>query len=259
MIYTTSIIAMGVLGFMALGFVFALWCKRNDLADVWWGLGFVGIGVSSLFLTSHIHWTQIVITALVTVWGLRLAFYIGRRFLSHTTEDARYATWREEWSKKGAWYTGIRSLFQVFILQGMLMFGVMLPVMIFNFSKIQILTPFFIIGILVWSIGFFFEVVGDWQLKNFLQSRSGGIMNKGLWRYTRHPNYFGEVTMWWGLWIAVLGATLAWVGFFGPLLITMLILYVSGIPMTEARYKGNKAYKEYQSTTSALIPLKPFQ
>jgi steroid 5-alpha reductase family enzyme len=182
-----------------------------------------------------------------------LAFYIGRRFLSHTTEDARYATWREEWSKKGAWYTGIRSLFQVFILQGMLMFGVMLPVMIFNFSKIQILTPFFIIGILVWSIGFFFEVVGDWQLKNFLQSRSGGIMNKGLWRYTRHPNYFGEAVLWWGIWLIAFGEYF-WISIVGPLTIFFLLRFVSGVPMAEEGYRKDEEFQEYKKKTPAMFP-----
>ena len=120
---------------------------------------------------------------------------------------------------------------------------------------------FVILGSIVWMVGVIFEAVGDYQLKSFLQSKTAGkktdgIMQSGLWAYTRHPNYFGEVTLWWGLWVMTLGTT-SWHGIVGPITITILILYVSGIPMIEARYKGNTTFEYYKKRTHAFFPWFP--
>jgi steroid 5-alpha reductase family enzyme len=111
----------------------------------------------------------------------------------------------------------------------------------------------------VWVIGFFFESVGDAQLSRFIKdpANKGKLMQSGLWKYTRHPNYFGEVTQWWGLWIIALSVSYGWLGIIGPLTITTLILKVSGIPLLEKSMEGNPEFQEYKKRTSVFFPLPP--
>lgn len=115
------------------------------------------------------------------------------------------------------------------------------------------------LGLGVWLIGFIFETVGDWQLDRFIATKPapGSILTTGLWKYTRHPNYFGEVTMWWGIWLMVAPLPFSYLAFISPLAITYLILKVSGIPMLEAKYEGNAAFAAYKARTSAFFPLPP--
>jgi steroid 5-alpha reductase family enzyme len=118
---------------------------------------------------------------------------------------------------------------------------------------------FTLAGLLIWMVGYFFEVVGDYQLDTFIQdpANKGKIMNRGLWRYSRHPNYFGEVTMWWGIWLIVAPAHLSFIALVSPLTITFLILKVSGIPMLEKKFADNPAFQQYQKQTSIFFPLPP--
>jgi steroid 5-alpha reductase family enzyme len=113
-------------------------------------------------------------------------------------------------------------------------------------------------GMVIWAIGFVFESVGDWQLKEFIKNKSnkGMVMDKGLWRYTRHPNYFGEVVMWWGIWVASLGNG-GWWTIVGPMTISCLIIFVSGIPLLENKMQKNKNYQEYMKRTSMFLPWPP--
>jgi steroid 5-alpha reductase family enzyme len=111
------------------------------------------------------------------------------------------------------------------------------------------------VGVLVWLVGFYFEAVGDWQLKKFIKNpeNKGKIMQSGLWAYSRHPNYFGEVTMWWGIWL--LNFSQNWWTVVGPMTITFLILKVSGVPLLEKKYEGNKEFEDYKKRTSIFLPL----
>ena len=147
----------------------------------------------------------------------------------------------------------------MFILQGLILIVNVSPVLIINTTGNNPLTLLDAAGLFVWLIGFFFETVGDWQLDRFIKDPDsrGKILDTGLWRYTRHPNYFGEITMWWGIYLIALSAPFGWVGFVGPLLITLMIVFVSGIPMTKREMEKNPAFAPYRERTSILIPWFP--
>jgi steroid 5-alpha reductase family enzyme len=118
---------------------------------------------------------------------------------------------------------------------------------------------FIAIGLLVWVIGFVFESVGDSQLKRFIKNpeNKGKIMDKGLWRYTRHPNYFGESVMWWGLAIMAISVQYGYIGFLSPIIITYLLLFISGVPLLEKAFKDNMEFQKYAARTSIFIPWFP--
>ncbi len=235
---------------MNLFFVLSLKFKRNDIADSAWGLGFIVLAIFNLVASGDFQRTKIILTTLVVLWGLRLMGYITLRNWGKT-EDFRYKEWREQWGKKAI----LRSYLQVFLLQGLFMFLVSTSVNLYNrFDGGVILASF--IGLIIWVIGFYFETVGDIEMYLFKKNKNnkGKIMDQGLWRYTRHPNYFGEVTQWWGIWILTLGSTYWYLGLIGPLTISFLILKVSGIPMLEKKYEGNKEFEKYKAKTSAFFP-----
>ena len=131
------------------------------------------------------------------------------------------------------------------------------PVLIINTYPVAEVPPVAIAGTLVWILGFLFESIGDKQLKDFLAKaeNKGRIMDNGLWRYTRHPNYFGEVTQWWGIGIIALTSDYGMIGLIGPAVITFLIVKVSGVPLLENKYADNPAYQAYKKRTSMLVPL----
>ena len=240
--------------YMNLWFVFSLLKKRNDFADVAWGLGFIFLSWVSFFMVLKFTVKSILVCLLITVWGLRLAAHIYRRNRKKQ-EDYRYKEWREKWGK---WFY-LRSYLQVFILQGLFLFLIVSPVLIINKNSGPGLGIFAFIGALVWIIGFLFESIGDYQLSHFIKNpeNKGKIMKSGLWKYSRHPNYFGEVTQWWGVWIIGLGVSGIWLGVIGPVTISILILFISGIPMLEKKYTGNAEFEEYKKTTSKFFPLPP--
>jgi steroid 5-alpha reductase family enzyme len=229
--------------------------KRNDIADVAWGVGIMLVATTAYIMSSEYSLLPTILLFLVYLWGIRLAVRIFLRNIKKS-EDYRYKKWREEW---GSWFY-IRSYVQVYLLQGLLMIVV-------GYSAIHAsiygtensLSVFTVFGIIIWCIGYYFEVVGDWQLDRFIHQKpeEGAVLTTGLWKYTRHPNYFGEVTMWWGLWIAVSPLPLSFIALMSPLMITFLILKVSGIPMLEKRFEGNPNFETYKTQTSAFFPLPP--
>ncbi len=240
------------LAYMCAWFIVSLLTKRNDVADIAWGGGFLLVTWFSFFWSKEYSIRSIVVSSMVTIWALRLSLhvYFRNRFKK---EDARYEAWRLSW---GRWFY-VRSFFEVFMLQGVLFLIVVFPVVVNNLSgstKFSLLDFF---GIFVWLIGFLFEVVADNELKNFLKKREnrGKIIQTGLWRYSRHPNYFGEVTCWWGLFIMALSIPGGVMGIIGPLTITFLILKVSGIPMLEERMKLKPGFEDYAKKTSIFFPL----
>jgi steroid 5-alpha reductase family enzyme len=244
-----------VIGVFVTGlFILSIIIKRNDIADVAWGLGIPLVSLFSFGVGPQNSFTT-VLTVVATLWGVRLSLRIFLRNRKKS-EDVRYQKWRMEW---GRWFY-VRSYLQVYLLQGMLM-----VVVGYGFVHASVfgggatLSSWQVFGLAVWAIGYFFEVVGDWQLDHFLRraENRGKIMQQGLWRYTRHPNYFGEVTMWWGIWLIVAPLPLGYLALVSPLMITVLILKVSGIPMLERLMAGDLEFQKYQQRTSVFFPLPP--
>ena len=248
--FTFSVIG----AFVTVLFILSLILKRNDIADVAWGTGIFIVALVSYFSGAQGE-LSLILTALAGLWGLRLTLRIFLRNRKKT-EDFRYKKWRDEWGK---WFY-IRSYFQVYLLQGLLMVAVGYSfVHVSVFGDSSALSLISVTGLLVWSVGYFFETVGDWQLDKFIASKpaSGEILSSGLWKYTRHPNYFGEVTMWWGVWIMIASLPLSYTALISPLMITFLILKVSGIPMLEKSFADNQNFQEYKKHTSSFFPLPP--
>jgi steroid 5-alpha reductase family enzyme len=245
----TTIQIFALVLFVHLFFVYALAKKRNDIADVAWGLGFILLALVGLFFNQNPK--TIIVFVLVTVWGLRLASYIFARFKSHNEEDSRYKKWRIDWGNKWILF----SYLKVFLLQGFFLILIALPIIIISRYSLGEWSLVNYIGVFLWLFGFIFEIIGDNQLRDFVKTKKPGeIMTKGLWKYTRHPNYFGEAVLWWGIWLISIGTDFWLLGVIGPLTIGFLLRFVSGVPLAEARYQDNQAFILYKKKTPALIP-----
>jgi steroid 5-alpha reductase family enzyme len=246
-----------VLVYMTAWFVAALLARRNDIVDIAWGLGFIVVAISLMLRADPAPSARlIIVSALVTIWGSRLAWHIARRNLRPgATEDRRYAAWRRDW---GRWFV-VRSFFQIFMLQGLFMLLISAPVQALGAVAGPGIGVLDVAGIALWVAGFVFEAVGDAQLAAFLRdpANRGHIMGRGLWSLTRHPNYFGEATMWWGIGVVALSVPGGWIGLIGPVTITWLLTKVSGIPLVEAPRAGNPEWESYKARTSAFLPLPP--
>jgi steroid 5-alpha reductase family enzyme len=255
---TQLILTAGVTVFLYMIAVFglALWRKDNSVIDVAWGLGFILVALVSFFHDRGIEARHILVTLLVLVWGVRLALHIYSRNRGRG-EDYRYARWRKDW---GRWFLP-RSFLQIFMLQGAFLLVISYPVLLVNSSTAGALFPLDVVGTGVWLIGFFFEAWGDYQLRKFKQKaeNKGKIMTAGLWKYTRHPNYFGEAAMWWGLFVIALAVPGGWTAVISPVLITFLLLKVSGVAMLEKKYANNSEFSAYARRTSAFFPWIPKQ
>lgn len=253
------LLSLGILGlYMSSLFVLSLLLRNNGVADIGYGIAFiVVIGVTALHVVAPTPFA-LILASLAFVWGLRLAIRIFRKNYGKP-EDFRYKAWRDAWGKSFI----VRSFLQVYMLQGVVVFTVALPVMLsLVYPAAEPSMALFAIGLAIWCIGFFFEAVGDYQLDRFIKNpaNKGIIMMSGLWKYSRHPNYFGESTMWFGIAIAASGlSTLPLLGFVSPLLITFLLLKVSGVPLLEKRFEGNPAWEAYKDRTSVFVPLPPRQ
>jgi steroid 5-alpha reductase family enzyme len=231
-------------------FFIGLLKKRNDVADIAWGLGFIVISLY-LFFTEALSVVSTLVYFLVTLWGLRLSWHIGMRS-SGKPEDFRYQKYRQDWGDTVIW----RSYLQVYLLQGVFMLIISIPIIIASTGPSNSINAFTVIGFILWVIGFAFEAIGDYQLSVFIKNKrnKGDIIQTGLWKYTRHPNYFGEVVLWWGIFIITLSIENGFWGIISPITITFLLLRVSGIPMLEAKYKDNPQFQDYKKRTSAFFP-----
>jgi len=242
--------------FFYMSFIFLLaWIKKDSsIVDIAWGIGFISVAILTSFLEAGFAPRHVLVTALIFLWGTRLAAHIAIRNKGRG-EDFRYAQWRKDW---GMWFF-IRSFFQIYMLQGFLLLIIAYPVMLINHSEEPGIKFLDILGLIIWLIGFFFEAVGDYQLSKFKRKAENKrkIMTQGLWRYTRHPNYFGEIAMWWGIFLIALSVKSGWTAIVSPLVITFLLLRVSGITMLEKKYVGNKEFEEYAKRTSAFFPWFP--
>ncbi len=227
-------------------FIISLIKKDNSIVDIAYGIGFILIVWS---ISNFNTLPQIVVGICITIWGLRLAIRIFKRN-SGKPEDFRYKKWRDTWK----WFK-LRSFFQIYVLQGAIIIAISSVTIAINSTQESGYTIVTLLGLTIWIIGFYFESVGDYELDQFIKNpeNKGKIMESGLWSLTRHPNYFGEVTMWWGLYIVALSIG-AWWSIISPLMITYLLLKVSGIPMLEAKYKDNPLYEAYKHRTNAFFP-----
>ena len=233
-------------------FLFAVFLRNNSIVDIIWGIGFVVIAYFSYLVSGHSARSTIILV-LVAIWGFRLALHIFSRNFNKP-EDYRYAEMRANW---GDWWV-IRSFLQIYLLQWLLMQLISTPIVL-NSKATGALSLFDYLGIIIWLIGFFFEVVGDSQLASFMRDKKnkGKLMTTGLWRYTRHPNYFGEATLWWGISLIAYSGTGSYLVFLGPIIINFLLLFVSGIPLLEKKSKSRPGWDTYAKKTSIFFPLPP--
>lgn len=230
--------------------------KNASIVDVFWGSGFVLLN-GYWFLQNEGHSTlQLLHLIMVSLWGLRLSLYIGWR--NHgKPEDYRYQKFRQHYGAERYWWF---SYFQVFLLQGLLLCVIAMPLFAIQGSKpIHAIGFLEILSIVIWGIGFFFESVGDWQMARFKAnpSNKGKVMDRGLWKFTRHPNYFGDAAVWWAFGILALAQGNYWAPI-GSLVMTGLLIKVSGVALLEKNLKATKPqYAEYIRKTSSFIPWFP--
>jgi len=245
----------------ALGLTTLVWLaslvKRDvSIVDIFWSLGFV---LLAWFYRAQVpleSWRQNLVPILVTLWGLRLALYILWRNWGQG-EDYRYRAMREKYGKAFP----LLSLAIVFWLQGVLFWLIGMPLLQVQISRQPAdWTWLDVVGGALFAIGLFFEAVGDFQLARFKADpiNKGKVMDRGLWRYTRHPNYFGDATLWWGLGCFALATTGSLWTLFGPVLMSFLIVKVSGVALLEKGLGDTKPkYREYVRRTSAFFPRPP--
>lgn len=239
--------------FVLFGVLTALWAlsvriKDSSIVDIFWGLGFVLLSLMLNSFTSKGVWVAL----LVTLWGSRLSLWLAMRNLGKG-EDARYTAMRNKWGAKWPWV----SLFIVFYFQGFLMCVVSLPVQM-AVSRSSEFTIFDLLGTLVVLFGITFESVADWQLKTFKSDpqNKGKIISTGLWTYSRHPNYFGDFVVWWGFYFFAVSVGAYWT-FIGPLVMSVLLMRVSGVTLLEQAMSTRPGYQAYIARTNAFFPWKP--
>jgi len=245
-----------VVAMMIMGWVISLIFRNVTVVDSLWGLGFVLIAWATLALSDGYMVRRVLMAAMVTLWGVRLSIYLSWRNWGKG-EDPRYGRWREESGDK-FW---IVSLFKVFILQAVFMWCISLAPQFAQISPTPAhLTWFDALGVLVWTAGFLFESIGDWQLARFKAKaeNKGRIMDQGLWAYSRHPNYFGEFLVWWGIYMVTLATPGSWWTIVSPVLVSVVLLKMTGIPLTEKTITSTRpGYREYAKRTNAFFPWFP--
>lgn len=245
-----------VAGCMLAMWLLSLALRDASIVDIFWGAGFVVIAVATFGWTNDgSSPRRALVTALVGLWGLRLAGYLFWRNAGHG-EDPRYQAMRRHFGPRFAWI----SLVTVFGLQGVLMWIVSLPVQLTQAAPGGPLGPLDALGSLLFAVGLAFEAIGDFQLARFKAdpANAGRVMDRGLWRYTRHPNYFGDFCVWWGLFAIALGGPLGLWSIVGPLVMSLLLMRVSGVPMLERSiHKRRPDYVAYAQRTSPFFPRLP--
>ncbi|MEP3891263.1 MAG: DUF1295 domain-containing protein [Hellea sp.] len=275
-----------VFGLLTLLWAISVAVKDASLIDIFWGFGFLVVAAVCLYLADVKTPYLWLLAAMPIAWGIRLSLYLAKRNLGHG-EDKRYVAMQKRAAKKGmsemAWR--IRTLFTVYFGQGFLIMIVSAPIWVAmatgsgvefmraqpvgnaaattEFSTHWQILP--IVGSILWLIGFLFEAIGDWQLSRFLKNNKGydgpiedkPVLDTGLWKYTRHPNYFGNACMWWGIWLVACQAPFGWATIFGPIIMTLLLTKVSGRDLLERNMKKRKTYRDYIEKTSGFIPRMP--
>ena len=229
--------------------------RNSSIVDMWWGPGILLIGVTYKLTTAGADNRGALVLSLLMLWAIRLALHIGARNIGHG-EDFRYAKWRSERGASWWWF----SYFKVFVLQAVIAWIISMP-LYYAISPAEPVhfTAWDYAAAIVFAIGFFFESIGDEQLRQFKANTSnkGRVLETGLWRYTRHPNYFGEAVLWWGFGMFSV-ATGGYLGLIGPAIMTVLLIRVSGVALLEKTLRDTKpAYADYIARTSAFVPRPP--
>lgn len=220
----------------------------TSIGNFTWGGGVMLVAMYSFFAMSSFLTQQILITSMLVFWALRLILFV---YIRYTGKDPRFAAWK---------WQGFKALIinMVWIFGQTGMIAIMsYPVLLVNSNNhVRGLTWLDILGLSIWLIGFCFEAIADWQLFTFMKNpvNKGRVMRYGLWRYSRHPNYFGESLMWWGVSMVALSLPYGVFALAAPIVITFLLVFVTGIPWIEKTIAGNPEYQEYQKTTSIFIP-----
>jgi len=244
-----------ILALMLASWRVSLRLRRADIVDVVWGLGFVAVAWVTRLTSDANEARSTLLVVMTTIWALRLAGHLAIR-MRGTPEDRRYAAMRRHFGDR---FDQV-SLVNVFLFQGLLMWVVSLPVQLGQVSdgpeKVGIAG---VLGVAVWAVGMFFETVGDWQLARFKRKpwNEGRVLETGLWRYTRHPNYFGDFCVWWGIFIVAATSNLGMASVPGPIIMTVLLMKVSGVPLTEKYLERRPGYAEYVERTNAFFPGPP--
>lgn len=231
--------------------------QRNaSIVDVFWGLGFVLIAHIACVAGDGYSGRKLLVTSLVAIWGVRLAVYLLWRNWG-AEEDYRYRAMRARHGERFTWV----SLYLVFGLQGVLMWVVSLPLQVAQSSPEPAqLTWLDLAGAALWTVGFLFEALGDWQLARFKgdPANRGKVMRAGLWAYTRHPNYFGDAVVWWGYFAIALATPTGWWTVISPVVMTVLLMRVSGVALLERKLARTRpGYESYQRETNAFFPWVP--
>jgi len=247
--------------------LFTLWAigmlkKDASIIDIFWGAGFGVIAMVCLKLANVTTPYILLLAALPTIWAVRLSLYLGIRNLPHG-EDFRYAEMRRKVDpKRWAWW----SLSRIYIGQGLAMLLVAWPIYVGMATGRTIdIGLIAIIGAIVWLIGFLFEAIGDWQLSRFVKSmktytgtyEDKPVLDTGLWKYTRHPNYFGNALMWWGIWLVACQAPWGWITIISPIAMTYFLMKVTGAKHLELTLNKRPAYRDYVKRTSEFFPRPP--
>ena len=245
-----------ILVLVTLLWLWSIIIKNVAIVDLFWGFGFVVVNAFYIFISGELNARKILILVLVTVWGFRLSIYLAWRNIGKG-EDFRYKEFRRKYGPERYWWF---SFFQTFLIQGALIMIVSLPLLGVNVSThSDVLNCLDYFGILVWLIGFTFEAGGDFQLSRFKQNpkNKGKVLNTGFWKYTRHPNYFGDSAVWWAYALFSIAAGSYW-QVIGSIMMTLLIIKVSGVALLEKTLNNTKLqYREYIQKTSSFFPWFP--
>jgi len=257
--------AIALFIYISIAFIVGTAKKNNGIIDIFYGPAYFVVGITSLtfniILTLTLSVRQVLATLLVFIWALRLAIYVFIRNRGKP-EDYRYKAIRERMKTNVA----LKSFFKIYLFQGFIVFLVAFTVWFVNISENPSLVSLLDfggitlwLGIIIWFVGFLFETSADYSLYKFKQNpeNKGRIMTKSVWKYSMHPNYFGEVTQWWGLFVIALAVPFGLITIVGPAYITFLIIKVSGVKLLDKRYAGNEEYQTYKRKTSMFIPWFP--
>ncbi|MFN8052230.1 MAG: DUF1295 domain-containing protein [Acidimicrobiales bacterium] len=247
--------ALTIAVLMTATWLVSLAMRNASIVDIVWGLGFVLTAWAVRIAVDGNDARQWLLTGMATVWGLRLSIYLFIR--NHGNgEDFRYQAMRRRYGER----FGLISLVTVFGLQGLIMWTVSLPLQLGQVRATPGLGIVAVLGVLVWLVGLGFESVGDAQLAAFKRdpANAGTVMDRGLWRYTRHPNYFGDACVWWGIAIVAAESGLGAWGFVGAIVMTIFLRNVSGVTLLEkSLHKRRAGYAEYVARTSPFVPRPP--
>ena len=255
--YEVYLLALAfILGMMTILWIISTFIRNVSIVDLFWGASYVLAAIIYFIYGNGFYERKILLLILVAIWGLRLSIYLMWRNAGKG-EDFRYKEFRRKFGEHRYWWF---SFFQTFLLQGILAWLISAPILAaMHYGEAMTFNVFDILGLVLWSIGFIFEFGGDMQLAKFKSdpANKGKVLNTGFWRYTRHPNYFGDAAVWWGFgFFAVAGGS--YFTFLGSLLMTFLLVKVSGVALLEKSLKDKKSeYQDYIRKTSAFFPWFP--